>query len=234
MKNVVIIPTYNERKNIVPLIEEIFSTAPDIHIMVVDDNSPDKTYEAVRELSRRFPGLTLLLREKKEGLRKAYVQAFENVLRDSEVEHIIMMDADFSHSPKYIPKLLETLKYFDEAVGSRYALDGSIEGWETWRRFLSRYGNRYARWVIGLPVRDCTSGFNAMRAVAFRKINLDDLDMSGYAFLIELKYLLWKSGARITEVPILFKNRTEGKSKISRHIIKEGLLAPWHIRRKKV
>jgi len=232
MKNLIIIPTYNERKNIAPLIREIFAITPDMYVMVVDDNSPDKTYELVQELMISWTRLSLLLREKKEGLRKAYVHAFEKALNDVEVGNIIMMDADFSHDPKYIPKFLEALNNFDAVVGSRYAPAGGTEGWALWRRLLSRYGNKYARSVIGLPVHDCTGGFNAMRTSILRNINLDDLDMSGYAFLIELKYLLWKSGARLTEIPIIFKNRREEKSKMSSHIIREGLLAPWYIRKK--
>lgn len=227
MKNVVIIPTYNEKQNVNSLIEAIFKILPDIFILVVDDNSPDGTGNIVKDLQKKFPNLNLLVRNKKEGLGKAYPNAFEEVLKDSDAESVIMMDADFSHNPSYLPLILEASRGVDVVVGSRYTKGGGTEGWELWRRLLSRWGNFYAKTITRLPVADCTGGFNLIKTHILKRTDFSDIDASGYAFQIELKYLLWKSGARFAELPIIFKNRIEGESKISRHIILEGIIAPW-------
>ncbi len=234
MKNdFIIIPTYNERTNITQLIESVFLTVPDIHVLVVDDNSPDGTADVVRASMLKFPKLELLSRAGKEGLGKAYVHAFREVLAKGDVQTIIMMDADFSHSPTYLPELLKGRKTADIVVGSRYAQGGQTVGWELWRRVLSYGGNLYCRLITGIPVQDCTGGFNAVNASVLRTVDLDSMDMSGYAFIMELKYLLYAAGASFKEIPIIFKNRTGGESKISGHIISEGLLAPWKMKFKK-
>lgn len=229
-KNIIIIPTYNERENIGNIVKAIFQTVPDISILVVDDNSPDLTHEAVRELQKDFFNLDLLVREKKNGLGEAYIEAFKTILNSGEIEKVVMMDADFSHDPKYLPPLLDGLADSDVVIGSRYTAGGGTEGWERWRKILSRYGNKYARLIMGLPVYDCTAGFIAFRTDLLKKIDLSKIEMSGYAFLMEFKYLLWLAQARFKEVPIIFKNRLSGESKISSHIISEGVLAPWRVR----
>jgi dolichol-phosphate mannosyltransferase len=232
MKTVIVIPTYNEKENIGPLLEKIFALLPEVFVLVVDDNSPDKTADAVREKQKKFGHLSLLVREKKEGLGKAYVDAFSRVIRDSEVDKVVMMDADFSHDPERLPAFLATAAQSDVIVGSRYAKGGGTIGWELWRRVLSRFGNFYARLITGMPLADLTGGFNLMKADFLRKINLKELDMSGYAFIMEIKSSLFIAGAKFFEVPIIFRNRREGESKISSHIIREGVIAPWKIRQK--
>jgi len=230
MKDQIILPTYNEKENIEKVIAEIYKYRPDISVLVVDDSSPDGTAAAVNQLQGRYPDLKLLLREKKEGLGRAYVHAFQHALKDPEIKNIIMMDADLSHDPKYLKEMIISLENgYEAAVGSRYVKGGGTEGWELWRRVLSRFGNLYSKTITGMPVNDCTSGFIAIKAEQLKKIDLESIGLSGYAFLIKLKYLLWRSGARIKEVPILFKNRQGGESKISSHIISEGALTPWKI-----
>jgi len=233
MKTLIIIPTYNEADNIAALVKEILATAPDTDILIVDDDSPDGTHLIVRELGRQYPNVSLLLRGKKEGLAKAYLAGFVAALARSDLDSIITMDADFSHQPRHLPEMRAAGDSFDVVVGSRYVAGGGTTGWELWRRLLSCYGNFYARLITGLPLHDCTGGFNVIKISALRRINLADIDLQGYAFLMELKWLLWQSGASLTEVPIIFKNRSAGKSKMSGHIIKEGLIAPWKIRHKK-
>lgn len=233
-KNVVIVPTYNERDNIGNIIKEVFQIVPDVSILVVDDNSPDLTHEVVRDLQKKFSNLDLLVREKKNGLGEAYIEAFKTILDIEELEKVVMMDADSSHNPIYLPQFLETAKNFDVVVGSRYVAGGATVGWEKWRRYLSRFGNIYARFITGMPIFDCTGGFNLIDIDFLKKIDWTKIDMSGYAFQIELKYLLWRAGANFKEIPIVFKNRLNGESKISGHIINEGILAPWKIKMKKV
>ena len=143
-----------------------------------------------------------------------------------------MMDADFSHDPEYLSEMLNRRSQADVVIGSRYIPGGSTEGWEPWRKALSNYGNLYSRFVTRMPIYDMTGGFNCMSAAALRSIDLDSLDLSGYAFQMQLKYAFWKKGYIIHEIPIVFKNRREGESKISNHIILEGLLAPWKLRLK--
>lgn len=231
MKYTVITPTYNEAANIGLLVSELSKHAPDSSILVVDDNSPDGTADVVRELQQQHPNLSLFLREKKEGLGKAYISAFKRVI--DQADAVIMMDADLSHHPEYLPKLMRAAEHADVVVGSRYIPGGATQGWELWRRVLSRCGNWYARTVTGLPVHDCTAGFMLVKTDFLRKIDFSRFDLSGYAFLIELKYLLWKAGARMSQIPIVFRNRMGGESKISSHIINEGILAPWKIRFRK-
>lgn len=228
MKTVVVLPTFNEKENIARIILEIFKTVPGIFVLVVDDNSPDGTAKIVEGLKEKYPRLSLLLREGKEGLGKAYLHGFSEILKNNDVERIIMMDADFSHSPARLPHMVEESKKYDLVIGSRYIKDGGSVGWELWRRVLSRSGNIYCRLVIGMPIADYTTGFSVINAQLLRKIDTSNM-LSGYAFLIELKYLLWKAGASIKEVSIIFKNRAIGKSKLSGHIIREGVLGPWKI-----
>jgi dolichol-phosphate mannosyltransferase len=233
MKKIIILPTYNERRNIEALLPKIFSTLPDVYVLVVDDNSPDGTASVVESMREKYPHLSLMRREKKEGLGKAYIAAFKQVLNDPEVEFVVTMDSDFSHNPQYLPKMFELAKDKDMIVGSRYIKGGGTSGWELWRRILSRGGNAYCRIITGIPIHDCTGGFNIIRTSQLKKIDLDHFDLSGYAFIMELKYSLYKTGARFAEYPIIFTNRKEGESKMSGHIITEGIIAPWKMRLKK-
>lgn len=229
----IILPTYNEVNNIASIIGYIHSIVPDIRILVVDDNSPDKTAAVVQTLVNRNPLISLIVREKKDGLGRAYLHAFDHVLRDPSIRRVIMMDADFSHDPMYIPIMIRESKSADFVIGSRYCQGGATEGWETWRKWLSRSGNTYCRLVTGLPVSDATAGFNLICTDILKRTDLAKLNSSGYAFQVELKYAVWKKGARFAETPIVFKNRREGESKLSNHIIAEAILAPWMMRFKK-
>ncbi len=226
----ILLPTYNEVKNLAGILAAIRMRVPQARILIIDDNSPDGTGALAAELAANDGAVRVLNRAGKEGLGKAYLHAFAVALTQPAVGAVLMMDADFSHDPAYIAAMLERLSSADVVTGSRYVRGGGTEGWEPWRMLLSRWGNRYCGLITGMPVHDATAGFNLIRAQALQHIDLDTLASSGYAFQMELKYLLWKSGARMAEVPIIFKNRREGESKLSNHIIAEGLLAPWKMR----
>lgn len=230
MNNIIIIPTYNEKENILSLVPMIFEVVPDVSVVVADDNSPDGTSDAVRDLQRRYPRLSLISREVKNGLGRAYTNAFSIVLKDNTVKNIVMMDADLSHDPKYLKEMLSKSEEYSVVIGSRYILGGQTVGWELWRRVLSFLGNLYCRTITGMPIKDCTGGFNVIRAELLRKIQFEKMDMSGYAFIMQIKYLLYKAGGTFFEVPITFKNRARGETKISGHIISEGIIAPWKIK----
>lgn len=229
-KTVVIIPTYNEAENIAPMIERVLYYAPEARVLVVDDNSPDGTADIVRGLIAKDARVSLLFRRRKEGLGKAYLHAFSEALKDPRVEWIQTMDADFSHDPKYLPALFEASRYADVVIGSRYIREGGMAQLAAWRRVLSRFAGRYCRAITGMPVSDGTAGFILIRTNLLRTVSLTGFDSSGFAFLMELKYKLWKQGARINESPIIFGNRGEGKSKLTKRIVIEGMIAPWRMR----
>lgn len=233
VKTVVIIPTYNEAQNIAPIIARVREFESNIDILVVDDNSPDGTADIVSSLIKHDPHIKLLNRRGKEGLGKAYLAAFEEVLKDKNVEWIQMLDADFSHDPKYLPSLFVAAEHADVVVGSRYITGGGTVGWVLWRRLLSRFANRYCRLITGMPVNDCTAGFILMRASFMREARLQDIRAKGHAFMMEIKYRLWRHGARIIEVPMVLEDRMHGKSKMSRGVIGEAALAPWRMRLRK-
>ncbi len=226
----VILPTYNERDSIGEIVSRLFALLPDFRVLVVDDNSPDGTAQAVSSLQQRFPSLELLFRPHERGFGSAYVAGFRHVLQTDSADAVLMMDADLSHDPVHIPAMLKQIETCDVVIGSRYTGGGGVVGWELWRRALSRMGNAYVRAITRMPFRDCTSGFNLIRADLLRSIDLSGMDSSGYAFLVELKYALWRSGAGIKEIPITFRNRAGGESKLSSFIVTEGIKAPWKIR----
>ena len=232
-KTVIIIPTYNEAGNIIPIITRVREFLPAIDILVVDDSSPDGTGDLVRGLMANDAHLTLLTRKGKEGLGKAYLNAFAEILKDEKVEWIQMLDADFSHDPKYLPELFMATEHADVVIGSRYAPGGAMVGWTMWRRMLSRFANRYCRIITGMPIGDGTAGFILMRTSFMRKAHLDEIAARGHAFMMELKHRLWRKGARIIEVPVRLDNRHLGKSKMSKSVIMEGVIAPWILRFKK-
>lgn len=232
-KTVIIIPTYNEARNITPIIARVREFEPTIDVLVVDDNSPDGTADIVRSLMMRDPHIKLLNRKGKEGLGKAYLNAFAEVLKDPTVEWIQMLDADFSHDPKYLPAMFAAADHADMAIGSRYVAGGGTVGWVLWKRLLSRFANRYCRIITGMPINDCTAGFILMRTSFMREAHLQDIRARGHAFMMELKYRLWKHGARIIEVPVVLEDRLHGKSKMSRGVIGEAVLAPWKMRFRK-
>jgi len=233
MKDIIIIPTYNEKDNIAELIKDIFNIVPDVSVLVVDDNSPDGTAEIVQRLKTDFPNLNLFSRSKKEGLGKAYLNVFGEILKNNNIRKVVIMDGDLSHDPRYLKEHFRMSNQSEVVIGSRYVSGGKTIGWEFWRRALSRFASFYCRLITKMPIRDCTSGFMTIDFNFLRKIDFSSIDLSGYAFLIELKYVLWQNGASLKEIPIIFKNRTGGESKISNHIITEGIIAPWKMRFKK-
>jgi len=230
MRDVVVIPTYNERELIAGLLRKVFNTTPNVFVWVVDDTSPDGTAEEVRDLQKTFKNLSLHVRPKKTGLGSAYLEVFSLLLADPTVRTITTMDADWSHNPVYIPDLLQESWRHDVVVGSRYVSGGGVPRWEAWRRLLSWGGNAYARLVTGVPVCDLTAGFVCFRREVLERMDFSKIHSAGYAYTIESKCLAYRSGARIKEIPIVFEERRGGESKISKHVIREGVAAPWRIR----
>ncbi len=234
-KTVILLPTYNERENVGLIIPEIFAAHPDLNVLVIDDNSPDKTGDVVRELMSKYPNLNLLARPGKQGLGVAYKHGLKEALKDTQVARIIMMDADGSHAVEYLKDMLEASKENELVIGSRYVKGGGIENWERWRFALSRYGNLYARTLTGLPAKDLTAGFVCFQRVLLERMDLDTVSASGYAFLMDLKFhAIHDSHATIKEVPIIFKSRREGESKISAHIVREGLKTPLRLFKRRI
>lgn len=231
-KILVIIPTFNEADNISHLIEEIFIESPQVHILVVDDNSPDGTAQKVRGLSAHQEGkVHLLLRPGKQGLGRAYVAGFCWGL-EKGYEIFIEMDADFSHRPKDLPLLLEKLAHYDYVVGSRWIEGGGTLNWNWLRKLISVGGSIYSRFILGYPLRDWTGGFNGWKAQVLRAVNIGEVHSEGYTFQIELKYRASCLGFRGCEVPIVFDERREGQSKMSGKIVLEALYRVWWLRLK--
>ncbi|MEK7564890.1 MAG: polyprenol monophosphomannose synthase [Patescibacteria group bacterium] len=234
MKAVVVIPTYNERSNIIEVIEKIFALGlNDLEVLVVDDNSPDGTAEVVKELSLKYP-IKLLSRAKKEGLGKAYVSAFKLILSaQDKPDYIIQMDADLSHNPKNILDFLHKIGEWDLVLGSRYIKGGGTENWDVIRKMVSRFGNIYAQLILSLPYKDLTGGFKCWKRGVLEKINLDSLNSTGYNFQIETTYKAQKLGYKICETPIIFTERKTGKSKFNLGIIWESFIKVLWLRIKR-
>jgi dolichol-phosphate mannosyltransferase len=227
---VVVVPTFNERDNIPKLVETLIGLYPDIHILVVDDHSPDGTAQAVRQAQRRHANLMLLERMQNPGFAASYRDGFRQALAEPWCRAVITMDADFSHDPAEIRHLLEKLADHDVVLGSRYTAGGSVKSWNLRRRALSRAANFYVHAVLGLPVHDATSGFLCMRREALERVPVQTTVSEGYAFLVELKYLLGRSGSRLAEHPIVFDERREGQSKMSMGKVWESIWMPWRVR----
>ncbi len=226
----VIIPTYNEAENIEKLILEVIRSLEGTRVLVVDDNSPDGTSDIVRKMAEDNPAVLLETRPGKLGLGTAYIHGFKRALSVPDVDCILGMDADFSHSPQYLPDFIQALDKFDVVVGSRY-LDGiSVVNWPIRRLFISFFANNYARFITGLPVRDCTSGYCCYKREVLERINLDAVRTRGYSFLVEMKYRAHKLGFRVGEVPIVFFERRSGKTKMSKLDILEAVFTVWKLR----
>jgi len=230
LKLLVIIPTYNESKNIARLISLIESlNVQGLDILVIDDNSPDKTAEVVNRLKASYNNLSLLTRDKKLGLGSAYIAGFRWAIKNN-YEAVVEMDADFSHNPQYLIKIINSLKTHDFVIGSRYVRQGGVKNWTFLRRLISRAGNIYAKIILGVGVCDLTGGFNAWKIDVFKKINLDEIKSNGYSFQIEIKYRSIKNGFTFIELPIVFYEREEGKSKMSKSIFFEAIWRVWSLR----
>lgn len=228
MNGLVIVPTYNERENITQIIPRILEH--DLHVLVVDDNSPDGTGDLVAEMMAADGRINVLRRPGKLGLGTAYIAGFKRAL-ELGAPFIFEMDADFSHDPRYLPDLLAAAKErYDLAIGSRYIPGGGTTDWGLVRQFISRGGNIYARLILGLPIADATGGYRCYRRAVLEKIDLDAVRSNGYAFQIEMAYRALRHGFKLGEVPIIFPDRRVGKSKMSRRIVVEALINVWKLR----
>lgn len=224
MKKLVIIPTYNERENIEAIIRTVFSLQQDFHILIVDDSSPDGTANIVEQLQTEFPNtLHLSIRKVKDGLGKAYIHGFRWAI-ERKYDYIFEMDADFSHNPNDLPKLLEACQVADMSVGSRYSQGVNVVNWPMGRVLLSYFASKYVRFVLGIPIHDTTAGFACFKRETLEKIGLDKVKLKGYGFQVEMKYRVFKKGLKIKEVPIIFTNRILGESKMNGGIIGEAII----------
>ncbi len=231
MRAVVVLPTFNEAENITDLLSALRSGSPTVEVMVVDDSSPDGTGALAEQAATLHGGITVVHRQAKDGLGAAYRHGFGLAL-DGAYDVIVSMDADFSHDPAMVPVLIEAIAGgADVVIGSRYVPGGGSQDWPLRRRLLSRWGNRYTAGVLRLPARDCTSGFRAYRADMLKAIDPETTTSEGYAFLTELLRRLHANGALIREVPILFRDRERGQSKMSGSIIAEsmGVVTRWGV-----
>ncbi len=233
---VIIIPTFNEIENIETIIRAIFSLRHSFDILIVDDNSPDRTALKVKLLQKEFSNrLFLIEREKKSGLGTAYVAGFRWSLQ-KKYDYIFEMDADFSHNPQDLEKLYEICHFetADVAIGSRYITGVNVVNWPLNRVLMSYFASVYVRWVTGMKIMDATAGFMCYKRVVLEKINLDKIKFIGYAFQIEMKYRAFAHHFNIVEVPIIFTDRAKGQSKMSSSIIKEAVFGVVNLRIKKI
>ena len=230
-RTLVIIPTYNEAENIERLLDRLFSQpVKNLNVLVVDDSSPDGTADIVRGLQTVYDGrLHLLSRPAKLGLGSAYVLGFKFAL-EHDFDFVVEMDADLSHNPDDLPRLLSKTEDNDVVIGSRYVTGVNVINWPLKRLLLSLGGNRYARLVTGLPVKDCTSGFKVYRREVLQQLDLDQIQSDGYAFQIEMKFRAWRKGFRLCEVPIVFVDREAGSSKMSKRIVREAIWMVWKLK----
>jgi dolichol-phosphate mannosyltransferase len=229
MKILVIIPTYDELDNLPKLLPEVLSKNDDIHILIVDDNSPDGTASFVENEMNKNERLHLIKRLSKQGLGTAYIAGFKFAIQN-EFDLIFEMDADFSHDPKEIPRFLEEINDVDLVIGSRYKNGVNVINWPMRRLLLSWFANLYTRFITGMPVHDATGGFKCFKREVLEAINLDHVKSNGYAFQIEMNYKAWKKEFKIKEIPIIFVDRMKGQSKMSKKIVREAVLMVWKLR----
>jgi len=227
----VVLPTYNERENLEPIAAAILEALPEALLLVVDDNSPDGTGQLADTLAATEPRLHVLHREAKEGLGVAYRSGFRWALDRPDVRAVVQMDADFSHDPADLPRLLEPLmRDTDLTLGTRYVRGGGTVGWPWYRRLISRGGTVFARTVLLLPYRDLTGGFKAWRRELLEAVRLRDANANGYGFQVEMTWWAHRRGATIAQVPIIFRERVTGHSKMSGGIVREALILVVRLR----
>ncbi|NIO08874.1 MAG: glycosyltransferase [Deltaproteobacteria bacterium] len=229
MKTLVIIPTYNESENIGRIVPLVLGKHPSINVLIVDDNSPDGTGRIADSMSKENDRILVIHRRNKAGLGTAYITGFKFAL-EKGYDLIFEMDCDFSHDPEYIPHFLDTVQKADLVLGSRYISGVNVINWPMSRLLLSYYANVYSRIVTGLPVKDATGGFKCFRREVLEAIELDQVKSNGYSFQIEMSFRAWKKGFRIKEIPIVFEDRKEGQSKMSKKIVREAIWMVWRLR----
>lgn len=223
----ILLPTYNEALNIESFVAEVRGAVPAARVLIIDDGSPDGTGDIADAIAARDEQVAVLHRARKEGLGPAYIAGFRHAL-EAGAERVVEMDADFSHDPHQLPRLLEASEGADLVIGSRYVNGGEVENWSAVRRFISRGGSAYARFVLGLRVRDLTGGFKCFRRGVLEAIDLESVASKGYAFQVEMTYRAVQAGFEVVEVPITFRDRRAGASKMSRAIVAE---AAWRVPR---
>ena len=230
-KNLVIIPTYNEKENIQKMIEKVFSLQSEFELLIIDDGSPDGTAQIIKTLQEKYAGkLHLVQRQGKQGLGTAYIVGFKWAI-EKKYDYIFEMDCDFSHNPDDLPRLLHACENgADVAVGSRYVKGGNVKNWPLGRVMMSYFASVYVRAILWINIRDTTAGFKCYKRHVLESINLDKIKFMGYAFQIEMKYAALKKGFKIVEVPITFVDRIEGVSKMSSKIFKEAFLGVVQMR----
>jgi len=231
VKITIILPTYNEAENLPKLVSALFSLPLDLDVLVVDDNSPDGTGQIAEDLSKEHQGrVHVLHRAGKLGLRSAYLEGFEKAF-ETGAGAVVQMDADFSHDPAVLTEMARRIESCDVVIGSRYVKGGSLaRRWPLWRKALSAFGNNYARTILNFPLHDVTTGFRMWKREALRGMPLDRIRSSGYIFLVEMAYVAYLTGYRITEVPIHFSDRRWGKSKMSLKIQMEAAVRVWDVK----
>ncbi len=232
MKVLIIIPTYNESENIERLVHEVLKYLPDTEILIIDDNSPDGTGTIADNLAGQNRAIHVIHRPKKMGMGNAYNQGFRYAIEHG-YDVVFEMDADFSHKPSDLPRLLEKLNNNGLVIGSRYVEGGGTVNWGVSRQFISRSGNLYARLILGMNTKDITAGFRCYKVEALKKINLDQVKSDGYGFQVEMAYMINKAGYGIKEVPIIFEDRRAGQSKMSKDIVIEAFARVLMIRLKR-
>lgn len=230
-KALIIFPTYNEKDNIEKIVHAVLPLDPRIHVLIVDDNSPDGTGKIADKLVAELEKVNVLHRAKKEGLGRAYIAGFRWAI-EREFDYIFEMDADFSHSPEYIKDFLREIVDYDVVLGSRYISGVNVINWPMSRLLLSYFANMYTRIVTGLPIRDATGGFKCFRREVLEAIDLDGVHSAGYSFQVEMSMRCWAKGFRIKEIPIIFYDRQAGESKMSKKIMREAIWMIWWLRLK--
>lgn len=227
----IIFPTYNERENIEKIVHAVLPLDPRIHVLIVDDNSPDGTGDIADHLAQEQEKVFVLHRQNKDGLGRAYIAGFRWAI-ERKFDYIFEMDADFSHGPEYIKDFLREIKEYDLVLGSRYISGVNVINWPMMRLLLSYYANVYTRIVTGLPLRDATGGFKCFRREVLEAIELEDVHANGYSFQIEISMRAWKKGFKLKEIPIVFVDRIAGTSKMSKKIVREAVWMVWRLRLK--
>ena len=225
----VCVPTYNERANLPLIVPAILAQDPRLEVLVIDDGSPDGTGDLADELAAADPRVHVLHRSAKQGLGRAYLAGFEWAL-ERGYEFIFEMDADFSHDPAFLPRFIEAIRSADNVIGSRYKQGVNVINWPISRLLLSLGANQYARVVTGLPITDSTGGFKCFRRKVLEAIDFGRVRSNGYAFQIEMSYRAWRKGFTLVEIPIVFTDRVEGHSKMSRRIVREAIWMVWSLR----